>query len=459
MLGVTDHLDEFSLLCFSAGELGELEGRAAESHVSACLVCKNTLRQIEELDSELRKLAKEGELEQELSTAGFPPGDPFRRRPAIAGRHSEAVGPAAIRASDAGLAFSGRLLDAVRDAAHPGSVLGKLELEDAEQRFGLYYGLQESGRRIAESPTKALDFAKAVLRIHAPSLSPDTHSAVEAILPWSAIQGQAHILAAQGELWLKEFSEAHSHLVAAYGALRQTGDETSLAVVELTESQRRFFLGEARQALSLARRARATFEERGLEDLSARAAVVEAMALVAGGELEAALPVYREALPIFERYELWSNYVGGVNSLATALYKLGRLDEARREFARALRRFSRDRHRSWQGYLQHGLGDILLSAGRFRDAAVSFVRASQHFEECGLRASALLATLAEAESWARHGSVGRAKERLDLVARLVEGDPSLDRAVRLAVTRALSSARTESEDIAVLRQEVHSLLS
>jgi tetratricopeptide (TPR) repeat protein len=334
-----------------------------------------------------------------------------------------------------------------------------MRLEDPEQRFALYYALQESARRITESPIRALEFAEAVLRAHRPALRDETSADAEAMLPWLDVEGQAHLLAAQADLWLKEFSNAQSHLIAAYRDLARGGDETALAVVELTESQRRSFLGEGEAALILARRARATFEERGLEDFSARAAVAEGLALVTLGRFEAALPAYRGALQTFERFELWNNYVGAVNSLATALYRLGRLDEARREFARVLRRLSRPQHRSWLGYLRQGLGDILFSAGRFREAAISFDRASQLYEECGLRASALIARLAEAESWARYGNSSLSSSRLNLVARFLSDDRSLDPSAMSSITQALARAMTNSDEIANLRQQIPRLLS
>jgi anti-sigma factor ChrR (cupin superfamily) len=68
--GVTQHLDEFSLLCYSAGELGSPESSVAASHLASCSVCRSALREIRELDSELRSLAKAGDLERELAPSG-----------------------------------------------------------------------------------------------------------------------------------------------------------------------------------------------------------------------------------------------------------------------------------------------------------------------------------------------------------------------------------------------------
>jgi tetratricopeptide (TPR) repeat protein len=330
-------------------------------------------------------------------------------------------------------------------------------LEEPSQRFALLYALQESGRGIAESPLQALAFASAVLQLQQPRLPAD--DVAERMIPSETIQAQAHVLAAQANLWSKDFSKARAHLVVAYhGFGRGSGDAADFAVVELTESQRRSFLGEGPQALALAQRAYATFEEQGLDDLTARAAVAKGLAWVASGDNIQAAEAYRQALPIFERYELWSNYVGAVNSLATALYRLGRLDEARREFARALRKFSREKHKSILGFLRHGLGEILFAAGRFREAAISLGQASLCYDECGLRASALIATLGEAESWARQGNLDRARARLDLVQRHVRDDASLDPSVQRIIAAAVANSITHSEEFASLRRDIEGLL-
>lgn len=458
MHGVTSHLDEFSLLGHLVGELGEPENRVASAHLAECVACRVVLGQIEELDTGLRKMAKAGSLEAELSLQEFGPGDPFRRRPVPAERRHRPALAAALKASDAGLELCGQVFGAIRDAEQPDVALRELELANPEQRFALYYALQEAARRITESPTQALAIAEAVLRAEKPAVRDEAGSSAEGMLPWLDVRGQAGLLAAQANLWLRDFAKAKSHLAAAYGALARGGDETALAMAELTESQRRFFVGEGQQALTLARRARATFDERGLEDFSARAAVAEGLALAGLGLVEAALPVYRQALPVFERLELWSNYVGAVNSLATALYTLGRLDEARREFARVLRRLSPKQHRSFLGPLRHGLGDLLFAAGRFREAAISFDRAAQLFDDCGLRASALISRLAEAESWARHGSSSLARTRLELAARLLADDPSLDQSAMYPIRAVLSRAVADSDEIAGLRRQVPHLL-
>ncbi len=459
MPGVSDHLDEVALLCLSGGELGGRERGAAASHVAECHACRRALEQIEELDSQLRAMAKAGQLERELSPAEFPPGDPFKLRPATTDRRSASIGLDAVRASDAGLAQSGRILDAVRAEARPVLALRKVRLEEPAQRFALYYALQESARRITESPHQALEFAEAVLGAPKPSVLSAASRQAEAMLPWLDVRGQANLLAAQANLWHKEYEAARAHLTAAYHDLARGGDETALAVVEMTESQRRSFLGEGLHALALARRARATFEERGLEDFKARAAVAEGLALSVLADFDAAISAYREALPVFERLELWSNYVAALNSLATALYRSGRLDEARREFARVLRRLSHERHRSVLGYLRHGLGDILFSAERFREAALSFDRAAQLYEESDLRASSLTATLAAAESWARSNSPELAGERLDRVARDLTGDRALEQSVRQAISGAIARTTAEVNGIASLRQQVKLILS
>jgi tetratricopeptide (TPR) repeat protein len=395
-----------------------------------------------------------------LSLSVFAIDDPFRQRPAAARARTkriEDIGFDALHASGAATILKERLLESTRGSESLAATLAELRLEEPSQRFALLYALQESGRGIAENPLQALAFANAVLQLQKPRLPAD--DAAERMIPSETIQAQAHVLAAQANLWSKDFDTARAHLVVAYhGFARGGGDATDFAIVELTESQRRSFLGEGSQALALAQRAYRTFEEQGLDDLAARATVAMGLAWVALGDLIQAAEAYRQALPIFEQFELWSNYVGAVNSLATALYRLGRLDEARREFARALRKFSREKHKSILGFLRHGLGEILFAAGRFREAAISLGQASICYDECGLRASALIATLGEAESWARQGNLDRARARLDLVQRHVRDDPSLDPSVQRIIAAAIANSITHSEEFASLRRDIEGLL-
>jgi tetratricopeptide (TPR) repeat protein len=458
---MTAHYDDFTLLRYVAGDLAEDEKGSATSHVTTCTQCNSALAELTELDGELRRLATAGMLQDE--DAELRPDDPFRRRPQLrraAKRHPHdpSVIAAAVSASERALILAREISAAVRRSDDLDDFLAAWFLADTEQRFALLYALQEAGRQIAENPLRALEFAHSAirrLRTEAPS-----GSAVpaERVVPRLVLWAQAHVLAALACMWTKEFGEARSHLIIAYRSFaRGGGDETGLAIVELTEAQRRGFVHEGRTALSLARRARATFEARGLEDLAARALVAEAHGFLDLDQYEEALRVCRQALPVFERYEIWSNYVGGLNSIATFLVKLGRLDEARQEYARALRRFSRETHGFWLGYLRIGLAETLFAAGRYREAALFAARAAEVFRSFALSATALTASLLEVESWARHGNLDRARHRLELFQQEIR-DQVLDPAVTRDIADALSGSNPDFERLASLRQAVQEIL-
>jgi len=260
-------------------------------------------------------------------------------------------------------------------------------------------------------------------------------------------------------LWLKEFAQARPHVIVAYRSFaRADAQDVSFALVEHFESQRRSLTGEGRTALVLARRARETFEDLGMEDYTARTMVAEGLAQWAMENHEDAVRAYRSALPIFERQGLWSNYIGALNSIATSLTRLGRFDEARREYARALRRFSAEQHRYWLGYLRIGFAEALFAAERFSEAAVAASRAETVFAQAGQRAHQLISLLLEVESWARAGDLGRARQRLDLFRREVERDHALDPAVQKELVAALSGANPDYQTISTLRRRIDELL-
>ena len=279
------------------------------------------------------------------------------------------------------------------------------------------------------------------------------------MLPSDSLTGQAHLLAGNVYLWLKDFEAVRTHLQAAYVDLAQASDETALAIVEVVESQRRTFTGEGRSALSLASRARATLEERGMDDSAARAAVAEGLALASLGRRDEAISRYRQALPVFERLGLWNNYVGAMNSLATVLQKSGRLDEARRDFARAFRRLSRTEHRSWLGFLRQGLGEILFAAGKFREAADSYERAASLYAESELRARELDARLAEVDGWVRAERPDIASSRLRKLSRSVRTDRNLKPALRREMLAALARVKDDVEQLDGVRTRIRDLLA
>jgi tetratricopeptide (TPR) repeat protein len=282
-----------------------------------------------------------------------------------------------------------------------------------------------------------------------------SHEPLLQVVPWDALWGQAHALAGQACLWTRELDRAERHLRIAYRAFGRIGDETSLAVVELSESQRRAFAKQGSTALTLAARSRATLEVRALDDMAARAQIIEGLALgQALDRQEEAIEAYRRALPVIERYEQWPVYVGALNSLATSLNRLGRFEEARREYARALRRFSADEHRYWAAYLRQGLGETLLAAGRFQEAARAFGRAAHAFRSSGVRPNALLSELFEVESWCRSGDLDRARKRLRLVLDALPQEKGLDGTFDRELHDALAGKTPDYERLAALRRLV-----
>jgi tetratricopeptide (TPR) repeat protein len=459
--GVNAHLDEFTLLRYTVGDLAGDENRTTASHLAACGHCSSRLAGMALLDRELRRLTS-ADAGEELASAAFPETDPFRARPVPIPREGPrkhgGVPTDALQASESAFGNRQRFLDAAAQPEALAALFAGLIFREPEHRFALLYGLQAAGHEIARSPGQALSFAEASilwLRSQRSSSDEEDLDRAEQIVPRAVLWGQAHVLAAHAHLWKKSFTRAHECLRTAYESFGEIGDESNLALVELTESQRRSFEGEGSTALVLARRARNTFGQLGLEDFEARAMVAEGLAYSALGRREDAVALYRTAVPIFERCQLWSNLVGALNSIGTALMKMDRVDEARREYARALRRFSQDQHRTWLGFLREGLGEILLAAGRYREAASSLGRASRSYAECGLRANALLVSLLEIESWALAGDIARAIHRLDLFrAEVRQGGEPLDPSVMRAIEAALSGARPDIQRIATLRKQI-----
>src|SRR5437660_11321282 len=78
--GVNAHLDEFTLLRYTVGDLAGDENRTTASHLAACGQCSSRLAGMALLDSELRRLTSADSVE-ELTSAAFPGTDPFRARP------------------------------------------------------------------------------------------------------------------------------------------------------------------------------------------------------------------------------------------------------------------------------------------------------------------------------------------------------------------------------------------
>jgi len=460
------HPDDFTLLRHVAGDLPEAEAEEVSRHVSRCDGCAALAREIAGLDGELAARAEERS-PTPRDAARLAPEDPFRSRPPAREPSSWRGDPAslaarALEASERALPICERLLQASRNAGQLAEAVDGLALQDAAHRFGLLYALQESGRRIAEAPPRALQFAAEVLnRVRREPFRPEGEQGdAESFVPRLVLRGQAHLLAGQACNWTRELERARSHLELAYRCFaRAGGDEVSLALVEHIESQRRSFLGRPRDALILARRALTTFESLGLEEHAARAQASCALALDGLNREPEAVESYVAALRVLERHGLWSNYVGVLNNMAALYARFGKLDEARRVYARALRRLSRERDRSFVAYIRHGLADVLFAAGFYREAAVSLAQASRLYRESGLLASALIASLFEVESWGRHGDLHRARRRLDLFLEAVAQQRVLDPSVAQEIGEALSGSRPDFQRVAELRRQTAEILS
>ena len=456
------HLDDFTLLRYTAADLDAAERTAAEEHLLVCAQCNGVLESLAQLDREMRALAT-----TMSATDGLDPSDLFARRPEAAPRplprpdaEAESLAVAALRASETGASESGRILSAAKiSRSEVDSLLSALPLTDLSVRFSLLYALQEARQEIAESPLHAMALALGALERLSRESPADPLTPEERILPVQTLAAQAHLLTGQGRTWTGELERARSHFEQAYRDFgNSTGDDLSLAVVELGESQRRAFSGDPGGAFVLARRALATFEEMGLEDYVARAHVAEGICLMKVDRLEEALAAYRSSLPVFQKHELWSNYVGAVNAVAATLSALGRLDEARREYARALKVISRQRHAAWVGYIRNGLALVLLRAGSHREAALAFLQTSKLFREVGNILNALTASLYEIESWALCGETTRAAQRLEIFRIDVAEHDALDPVIVRKLEEALSGSHPDLKQVASLRESAGQML-
>ncbi len=457
------HLDEFTLLRYAASDLDLRERETADDHLHSCKRCAAALGDMEELDRKLREIARDlGEAESLDPSDPFSrrPETPLRPRPAAPAPPGQSLAFVALEASERAIEEMGRILEAARGSADElASFLSALSFPDLTVRFALLYALQEAGLEIAESPMRSVRLASAALEFLRKEKAEDPLTPAERVLPLRAVVAQAHLLAGQGCNWTGELEQARGHFEDAYLAFGEsTGDETGIAIVELCESQRRAFEGDPTTGLSLARRARTTFEELELEDYFARARVVEGISLSKLGREKEAMEAYRSALPVFEKRELWSNYVGAVNSLAACLSSLGRLDEARKEYARALKIISRQRHAAWVGYIRNGLALVLFQAGNYGGAALAFLQTSRIFRDVGNTANALTASLYEIESWALCGQPARAAQRLEIFRAEVARHNALDPAIVRQLEAALSGGDPNLEEVAALRRSAGQML-
>ena len=453
------HLEDFTLLRIVASEVKVDGVSAASRHLRACAECTGALDEIRRVDSGLRRLAEAEELSDEPV---FEADDPFRRRPAQAANPRASRRPLAeiIEASHGAEAVTAELLETLRSGEDIAPAIARLSLEAPSDRYGLLYALQEAGRRSAEYPLRARDFAHASIAVLRRRRSAAGSELAERLVPRLVLRGQAHTLLGMACLWTQEAARGRAHLIVAYRSFARGGaDEVSLALVELIESQRRALSGHGGSSLALARRCRQTFEERGISDYAARAVNAEGLAHTVLEQHEKALQAFRDAQAVFESHGLWANYVGALSGSATSLARLGRIPEARRDYARALRRYSRREHRSWIGYLQVGLAETLFNAGRFVEAAASARRAAGSFGDTGLRVQRLLVLLLEIDCWAHHGSPRQALSRLEAFRTEIRDDGSAHEASLRRLAKAVIGANATYESVSRLRRQIGDRLS
>ncbi len=455
------HPDDFSLLRYTAGDLDESEHGNIVRHLDQCETCLMTLAEIRPLDAALRRIGSaRASAENDDDEAGFATDDPFRERPARsaqASRVTRALAESALSHAERADAEVAGLLAALAESPEATSAyLGRLSFADPATRYLLLYALEEAASRTSEIPASCLRFAEEVLArtFREAGQGAGVRSDAETIVPMTTIAGQAHLLAGQAANWTGELERARVHLEAAYRSFPGDGvnEEIRLALTEYQESQRRSFAERPGEGLALARRARSTFDELGLEHYAARARVAEGIALSGLGRDEEATGHFRAAVRIFERERLWKNYLSAINSLGVSLVRLGRLDEARREYSRALRKLSQERHPSLLAFTRLGLAEVLESAGRHADAAKSFLQAARAFDALGLAGDGLTASLKEIENWARSGDTARALHRLGIFRATVTRLGALDPFIVSQIEDAVSGRASGFERLGELRR-------
>ncbi len=461
MQSALKHLNDTTLLRHLAGDLNDLEEKAAQQHLRSCVDCRKNLGKLEEL----HQLLREGgpELLGEKVPKGLPPEDPFFRRPEPrpVRQGKEARGHALAAECAAAARSAARRKEALlarRDADD--EVLRKafetLRLSELADRYVLGYALEEAVARIGEGPATWLRFAEAaILRLSGePSHLPPAALADYAC-PLAHLVGRAHLLAGVARNATGDFGKSGRNLLAAYRAFtRGTVTDVELARVELAEATRRSFLDRAREGLILASRAERTFSDFGLRDDEARAHAVKGLLLSRQERHEEGLTAFRRALPAFEKAGLWHAYASTAQSIGASLTHLGRLDEARREYERALRRLPRSGRPMLHAVLRWNLARTLFEGGNYDQAAPGFGSAASLFEGQGARGDALLALFFQVESLVRGQAAPRARSLLAGFRRRAEqlGVPSASTLKEL--DDALSGRKPDLASLVRLRGEV-----
>lgn len=449
---LTQHLDEFSLLRYAAGDMNDIERGGARRHLAVCAECRTSLAAMERLDGILTELGPE--LLTPLETEELPAGDPFACRPLPAARPSlgldiRACALAAGRAGD----VRTRLLAAAGDSeAALVEALEGLDGESLADRYGLCFALDAARQFMAESVPRWLGFALAALKRlegfpDAANIAPEIERAVSS----ADLEARARVLSGFALLWTGDYEQSGKDLEAAY-RLHALGAaaESSFAVVEMYESQRRSFLDRPREALILADRARSTFELLGLEVEMARSQISKGLALATLDRNEEAIAEFKASMPLFAKAGFWNAYASAVSNIGASLVAMGRIDEARRQYATAMRAVAG--RPAIFAFLRFNLALLLLQGGKFNEAASAFQAAASLFSDQGSRTDSLCAELYQIEALARGGDTVRASELLDLF-RERSAELELEPETLNALEDALRGVSHDPLELSVLREK------
>ena len=460
----TPHQDGYTLLRYIAGELNDLDRRRVERHLEACPRCAGDLAEYRWLDEQLaahseRVFAAPGG--QEALPADDPfraRPDPVRRRPSRHGFTSDAIAGQCLPASRAAAELRDRILAASADDL--AGLLETMDLSGLQERYALGYALDEAPRRMAEGPLRYRPLADLTLARLQREATPagttadeDDLSLVDFAYPPIELAARAHLLDGIICNWTGELDRGKESFRKAWAGF---GDGNALdltfATVELHEAQRRAFAGEASAALTLAERARATFEEEGLHDDAARATYSVGLALSYLGREEEAIEAFRAAQEVFASLQLWNAYVSSVAGSGGSLLKLGRLAEAKREYARALKLTRAGQRPASHAFLRINLAQALFRSGHYSEAMPAFRAAARLFEKEGLVADGLTARLHLVECMARAGNLDAARVHVTELRRSLESLPMVDPAILRDFEAQLSGDQPDFDVVAALRE-------
>ncbi|MCK6684101.1 MAG: hypothetical protein L6R30_16995 [Thermoanaerobaculia bacterium] len=454
---LTQHMDEFSLLRFAAGDMNDIERVHARRHLNACEDCQRALVSMERIDGILTDLGPD--LLVPFEGEELPENDPFASRPTPKVRPSLAVDiQACLAATRRARETQERLYSAARESesASREAILG-LDLADLADRYALCFALDGARQLMAEGIQRWLSFAACAVHVlEDPAVLGTAPPMVEQSVPLADLQARARLLHGFARLWTGDYEEGGRDFAAAYRLAAQgTAAESSFATVEMYESQRRTFLDRPREALLLAERARSTFELLGLEEEQARSQVAKGLALSALDRDDEAIVEFRATLPVFARTGLWNAHASVVSNIGASLVALGKLDEARRQYAAAMRGAAA--RPAIFAFLRFNLALLLLEGGKFPEAASAFEAAAALFSQQGSRPDSLSAELYQVEALARGGELARASAMLESF-REKAPDGELPTEMLDALEQALVGFTRDPLRLTVLREQAETII-